>query len=110
MHRASNGFLRHERSSSLADRPTIFHNSKSSTNIAKGGSPVKSIYELIKQDIKMPDGLLFRGKYVGNSKQKETRSVKSDGMPRALTAFKRKHPNIHERRNEVSKMKAYIPE
>ena len=31
-------------------------------------SPTKSIYELVKQDIKMPEGLLFRGKYVGKSR------------------------------------------
>ena len=31
-------------------------------------SPTKSIYELVKQDIKMPEGLLYRGKYAGKSK------------------------------------------
>ena len=31
-------------------------------------SPSKSIYELVKQDIKMPEGLLFRGKYVGKTR------------------------------------------
>ena len=33
-------------------------------------SPIRSIYELCaKQDIKMPEGLMFRGKYAGRSKQ-----------------------------------------
>ena len=31
-------------------------------------SPTKSIYDLVKQDIKMPEGLLFRGKYVGKTR------------------------------------------
>ena len=34
-------------------------------------SPTKSIYDLVKQDIKMPEGLLYRGKYVGQSKNKK---------------------------------------
>jgi hypothetical protein len=31
-------------------------------------SPGKSIYQLISQDIKMPEGLLYRGKYCGKSR------------------------------------------
>ena len=33
-------------------------------------SPSKSIYELVKQDIKMPEGLQFRGKYVAKTRNK----------------------------------------
>jgi hypothetical protein len=32
-------------------------------------SPTKSIYDLVKQEVKLPEGLLFRGKYVGQSKK-----------------------------------------
>ena len=30
-----------------------------------------SIYEIVKQDIKMPEGMLYRGKYCGKSKLRE---------------------------------------
>lgn len=38
------------------------------TNSKRPLSPTKSIYDLVRQDIKMPEGLLFRGKYVGKSR------------------------------------------
>lgn len=31
-------------------------------------SPSKSIYDLVRQEIKVPDGLLFRGKYVAKTR------------------------------------------
>jgi hypothetical protein len=43
---------------------------KSYNNKYKNVSPTKSIYELVKQDIKMPEGLQFRGKYVAKTRNK----------------------------------------
>ena len=37
--------------------------------------PNKSIYDLVKQDIKMPEGLLFRGKYVGKRQTNQAFSI-----------------------------------
>jgi hypothetical protein len=36
----------------------------------KNGSPTKSIYELVKTNIVMPEGLQFRGKYVAKTRNK----------------------------------------
>jgi|DEB0MinimDraft_12_1074336.scaffolds.fasta_scaffold95799_1 hypothetical protein len=61
-------------------------------------SPTKSIYELVKQDIKMPEGLLFRGKYVGksrNSKQGTALSSRSAIAPS-------KAESIFDRRSSTS--------
>lgn len=44
-----------------------------------GVSPTKSIYELVKQDIKMPEGLQFRGKYVAKTRNKLSNKGKSQG-------------------------------
>ena len=37
-------------------------------DVIRPPSPTKSIYEIVNQEINQPEGMLFRGKYVGSQK------------------------------------------
>ena len=52
-------------------------------------SPTKSIYELIKHDINVPDGLLFRGKYVAKTRNQipQEKSRTDSKIPNDMKAY-----------------------
>lgn len=65
-----------DRQGNKVDQP-IFYKSKGAASVKtlseapSNSSPTKSIYDLVKQEVKMPEGLLFRGKYAGQSRSKK---------------------------------------
>lgn len=46
-----------------------------------GESPTKSIYELVKGEVNMPEGLMFRGKYVAKTRNRPV-SIRGNREPK----------------------------